>query len=144
MAIAFVLYHKTTEEILGLYKQAKDTDIDLYPQDPANEDYIEIPIDHAIFGEQFKWRIRLGLLEKKAEVVMIPDKASIAGDGIEECTISFVGLIDLAIVEIENLESQVIDPADPNLILTSDIPFQFRLRVHDDNHWSDEILVVAT
>lgn len=138
-----VIYRLADDSIAGYYGFSNPATANLYPLDPATQGKIELSADHPSTGEQHKWRVNNGDLILKAEIVIAPDKTLIVADGVDEAVITFLGLVGDVDVSLGDGLNATILPADPTLILTSDVPRRFEIEVSDTLHWSDPISVEA-
>ena len=100
-----------------------------------------MPLDHPIFDKQREWSDLGGNLVQKAEVVISSNKAQIIADGIDETTITFAGLVAPISVSFGEGVNQTVTPADPEIILTSDVPRQFVIEIDDKLHFAEPIFV---
>lgn len=142
MSGAGVRFETASGRILGLYQTALKDDL-MLNYDPASEGMIVIPFDHHIFSQQDRWRIVAGALLGKAQVTIMADRQQFRADGIAEARFIFAGLEGEAICRVDGLGMYPVTLADPVLVVTSDVPRAFRLRVEDPRHWSEWITVEA-
>lgn len=82
-------------------------------------------------------------LAQRARVRVLVDKAQITADGQDEATVTFTGLVAPADIDLGDGLVVTVDPADPELVITSDVPRRFEVRALDDVHWSRPLTVVA-
>ena len=141
MKKSFVIYDLSSDEIFGLFHTSESAE-QTYPQEP-NQGKILVAHDHQMFGEQRKWRVSAGVLVLKTEVVISSNKAQIIADGIDETTITFAGLVAPISVSFGEGVNQIVTPADPEIILTSDVPRQFVIEIDDTLHFAEPIFVEA-
>lgn len=126
--------------ILGRYVLAKDVDAELYPN--------RIEVGDGMTEEQFDdqpeiyLRVVGGGLIAKASVTISADKTTIIADGTDAATLTFAGLAASIVVRLAG-QDLTITQADPHLIITSDVPYQFIVKIFDDLHYSNTITVRA-
>lgn len=135
----FITYD-TNGVILGRYILAKDADAELYSN--------RIEVGDGMTEEQFDNQPELymravdGALIAKASVTITADKTTITADGIDAATLTFAGLTASIVVRLAG-QDLTITQADPHLIITSDVPYQFIVKIFDDLHYSNTITVRA-
>lgn len=144
MSRAWLIFDLATKNILGLHSSSNEETSDLYPENPSTQGKIELSLDHPIFGEQLKWRVVDGpAVQLKTEVVVSSNKGQILADGVDEATISFVGLTAPVQVELGDNIMTVVNNNDPELVITSDVPKTFEISIVDDLHYAEPITVEA-
>ena len=137
----FVIYRLTDSSIVGYYRVDKNSAL-LYPINPLIEGRIDLPVGHSSFYEQHKWRVSGLTLVQKDEVTITADKAQIVADAVDEATLTFSGLSADTKVGV-NGDLITIPVMSPALVITSDVPEQFIIVVHDPLYWSLPFGVVA-
>ncbi len=143
MAKGVVIYDLATKELLSVHQVSNDAHVSVFPAQPATEGAIVVPITHSVVTEQARWRIQAGALVQKATVVITPNKTAITADGVDEATLDFVGLVADATVSFGLGLLRTVTVADPQIILTSDVPQVFEIQMADALHWSNPVLVEA-
>ena len=138
-----LVYNLADESMYGFYTFRRVASGDVYPRDSVTQGKIQIPDNHPAIHEQHKWRVSSGVLVQKNEVVISSNKAQIVADGIDEATITFAYLVAPVSVSFGEGLNQTATPADPVIILTSDVPRQFVIEIDDKLHFAEPIFVEA-
>lgn len=126
--------------ILGRYLLGKDADAEFYPN--------RIEVGDGMTEEQFDnqpelyMRVVGGVLTAKAGVTISADKTTIVADGVDAATLTFAGLTASVVVRLAG-QNLTVTQADPHLIITSDLPRDFVVKILDDLHYSNRIIVRA-
>ena len=139
MSVGWVRTDKVTGELLGFYTGSAEARLTY--EETATVSVHDVPLDHPIFDKQREWSGLGGNLVQKAEVVISSNKAQIIADGIDETTITFAGLVAPISVSFGEGVNQTVTPADPEIILTSDVPRQFVIEIDDKLHFAEPIFV---
>lgn len=139
MSKQFVTYD-ANGVILGRYSVAWDDDADFYSS--------RIEVGDGITQEQFDsqpeiyMRVVAGALTAKASVTISADKTAITANGTDAATLTFTGLTATVTIRLAGADLTVTQ-ADPELIITSDVPYRFVVKIFDDLHYSNTIEVIA-
>ncbi len=141
MSVGWVRTDKVTGELLGVYTGSAEARLTY--EETATVSVHDVPLDHPIFDKQREWSGLGGNLVQKAEVVISTNKPQIVADGIDEAAVTFVGLVAPISVSFGEGVNQIATPADPEIILTSDVPRQFVIEIDDKLHFAEPIFVEA-
>lgn len=82
-------------------------------------------------------------LQQRAKVRITTNKVRFLADGLEAATVTFEGLVASAVAELGGALTAAVSPVDPVVVLTSDIPRLFTVRILDAAHWSKPLHVEA-
>lgn len=95
-----------------------------------------------VSNEIYKWRINTNTLKlmEKTKITLTPSKPQILADGIDECVVQLSPSYG---VEILVNITPVVVPKGESLILTSDVPIVFFIRMRNANYYCNEITIEA-
>lgn len=136
MSKRLAVYDSSTGEILGRVFLADDDQVVNYPS--------RLELTQAEFEsdpETYK-RVSAGALVNKTTVTVTPSKTPFDADGVDECVLTFAGLIDDASPRVNGVLTSI-TVSDPTITITADTPAVFVVRLVDAYHVSDEIEVSA-
>jgi hypothetical protein len=92
------------------------------------------PLDH--------WWVQDGVLVSATELTITADVATFAADGVESCTLTVTPFV--ACTLLVNSVPWSLVPEDPALVLTTDVPLVFQVRLAPlAGYWAVEITVEA-
>jgi hypothetical protein len=89
------------------------------------------------------WYVSSGELVAATEVVLSADVTPFTADGVAECTITVSPFVPCTL--LVNSSPYSLIPEDPHIVLTSDVPRQFRVVLAPlAGYWATPLLVEAT
>lgn len=139
MPKAFIELISSTQELVGYHQNSGDT----VPSPPVGRTFIEIPVSHPAINNQIRWRVLNKVLVEKTEITLTADKVQIIPDGVDEATIMLAGMTGSVEISLGEGLDEIVLVSDPILVVTSDVPRKFEVRVLDVFHWADPITIEA-
>ena len=135
----FFVTHDSSGEIVGKYKASDSNLMAIYSN--------TVIVDANSFDRlEAANKITSGALVAKAVTSISVASSIFLADGVSVCSIQISPISYSCLVKVSNFSSIfTVTSADPYLFITSTVPKQFEVKIHNDlNHYAPPVTVKAT